>query len=277
MQSFPRSVAKVHKAHQGRTPVEATPLSIRAHHVEVDDELRDEIREQLAGALDTMAEHILRVSVRFEDVNGPKRGVDITCRVKVVLLSAPSLLAEERAATPLDAFRGVLGVIGRAVRRDLDRRGFTGKRLKEKRARGRGVTPKKRSPPRAPRPLREDDGSLIGRRVGQGKKNLAAALERPEKIRRDAFVDTAAPNTSASDRKAGFGATAARNTQKRTKGIAALEDSRSRPSRKSTRRSAAHMKSGTKQETTTRIATTAPKARAERAIAGTKGRSAKPR
>ncbi|HEU4521593.1 MAG TPA: hypothetical protein VFT12_06300 [Thermoanaerobaculia bacterium] len=111
-----------------------------------------------------------------------------------------------------------------------------------------------------------DDGSVIGRRVGRGPANLKAALDRPEKRRRDQPVDTSAPGVSASDRKAGYGSTARRNTKARTtKATATLEDSRQdRPSRKSSRKSANRTKSATNLERKARAASTSPSARAAR-------------
>ena len=62
--------------------------------------------------------------------------------------------------------------------------------------------------------------------------------KRAPRPRRDLVVDTSKPGVSATDRKAGGGATASRNASKSSakKGGAALEDSQTgKPSRKSTR------------------------------------------
>jgi hypothetical protein len=69
--------------------------------------------------------------------------------------------------------------------------------------------------------------------------------KRPPRPRRDLVVDTSLPGVSATDRKAGGGATAARNRSKRSgkKGGAALENSQTgKPSRKSTRGSSGRAK-----------------------------------
>src|SRR4051794_28413350 len=60
---------------------------------------------------------------------------------------------------------------------------------------------------------------------------------RPRPLRRDRRVDTAKPGVSATHRKAGRGSTAERNRSKSAgkKAPYALEDSRTRPSRKPTR------------------------------------------
>jgi hypothetical protein len=107
-------------------------------------------------------------------------------------------------------------------------------------------------------------GSVIGRRVGHGAAALQRALARPEKQRRDAYLDTSAPGVSESERRAGGGSTARRNTKAypgKSKQVAALEDSRTKPSRKSTRRSATRTKQGTTKERTERGILYAPSSR----------------
>jgi hypothetical protein len=114
----------------------------------------------------------------------------------------------------------------------------------------------------------EGDGSVIGGRVGHAPADLEDALDRPEKRRRDVPVDTAAPGTSADDRRAGYGATAKRNTKRNTAGMqAALEDSRTTPSRKSTRRSTNRAKAATPITRTVQLAVHAPSTRAMRETA----------
>ena|SRR5688572_23637422 len=62
--------------------------------------------------------------------------------------------------------------------------------------------------------------------------------KKPRRPRRDYPVDTSEPGVSATDRKAGDGSTARRNQSQAAakKAAYALEDSSTRPSRKSTRR-----------------------------------------
>jgi hypothetical protein len=113
-------------------------------------------------------------------------------------------------------------------------------------------------------------GEVVGRRVGRGPVSRTRALARPEKERRDAYVDTAAPGVSASERRAGGGSTARRNAKARpgkSKQVALLEDSRTKPSRKSTRRSATRTKQGTQLERTERGILYAPSSRTTAATA----------
>lgn len=93
--------------------------------------------------------------------------------------------------------------------------------------------------------------------------------------RRDLEVDTSKPGVSETDRKAGKGATAKRNASKRAakKGGPRLEDSQTKPSRKSTRRSSGGIKSATNLQRRATRKTTAPKARAKRsAVAAKRGK-----
>src|SRR6185312_843598 len=102
-------------------------------------------------------------------------------------------------------------------------------------SRAKAGSARKGAPPRTRLPHPSPAGSFIGRRVGRSADNLESALERPEKTDRTFPVDTSLPGTSATDRKAGGGSTARRNTKKvARRAVATLEDSaQNRPSRKS--------------------------------------------
>ncbi len=230
---FVSAVSKNEKTLTGRSDIWTLPLTLRSRP-KLDDAQRATVRQQLGRKLENFAQHIERVSVRFEDANGPRGGIDTVCRMKVVLRALPSVVVEERATTALIAAGRAAATAGRTVRRTLRRAGWSAPRA-GRRSAARASTV--RSAPRG-KSLPEDQGSLICRRVGRAAANLERALARPEKRRRDVPIDTAAPGVSASDRRAGFGATAARNTKRNTAGMtAALEDSRTKPSRKSTRKS----------------------------------------
>jgi hypothetical protein len=107
-------------------------------------------------------------------------------------------------------------------------------------------------------------GSLIGRRVGRSKDNLDDVLAKGKA--REPEGDTSRPGVSATDKKAGGRSTARRNVKKATsRATATLEDSRTTPSRKSTRKSANRQKSATPKQRTVQLASRSPKTRATRA------------
>ena len=80
------------------------------------------LRRKLARRLGKFADSIERVSLRTEDVNGPRGGIDRVCRVKVVLRGLPSVVIEKRDAALNAAVALALDGVERAVRRRLQRR-----------------------------------------------------------------------------------------------------------------------------------------------------------
>jgi hypothetical protein len=132
------------------------------------------------------------------------------------------------------------------------------------RAIGMNRRSQKRNPTEGRKLDPNDPGELIGRRTGRGKAALGRVLSKPLSGRRDGYADTAEPDTSDTDRKLGGVATARRNAKVRApRATAMLEDSRTKPSRKSTRRSANRVKAGQEQAKTHKLATHAPSARAQ--------------
>jgi CBS domain-containing protein len=98
------------------------PAHIRAAHDGLSDVDRDYIRRKLGRRLGKFAGAIERVSVRTEDVNGPRGGVDRVCRIKVVLSGLPSVVFERRDSSLVAAVDGALAGVETAVRRAVQRR-----------------------------------------------------------------------------------------------------------------------------------------------------------
>ena len=94
--------------------------------------------------------------------------------------------------------------------------------------------------------------------------------KRPRPPRRDTPVDTAKPGVSATQRKAGHGSTAERNRSKSAgkKAAYALEDSRTRPSRKSTRGGANRQRPDAELKKRQMLLTRSPSVQAARNTAG---------
>ena len=106
----------------GRTSAPETPAHIRVTGLSLDADDRAYIRRRLGEKLGKHAESIERVTVRLEDVNGPRGGVDQACRIKVVLSGLPSVVVERTAASLKPALTAALASVERAVRRTLQRR-----------------------------------------------------------------------------------------------------------------------------------------------------------
>ena len=74
---FARTTSKLDKLVRDTSDVARIPISIRSS-ISLDPDFEDRIRTQLASRVGHSAEMIERGTVRFEDVNGPKGGVDTT-------------------------------------------------------------------------------------------------------------------------------------------------------------------------------------------------------
>lgn len=234
-------VPKAIKRTAAETVVSRMPLEVRAgRRVTLDEPTRAHVHRRMARELSKVAVLVERGTVRFADINGNRGGIDVSCHVQLTLSGLPSVVVEERAATARAAFDAAAATAERAVRRSVGRAQMSARparRTKGERDQGAAKRAAVVNPP-------AEEGSLIGRRVGKSRANLERAAARPEKRKRDSLVDTALPGVSATDRKAGGGSTARRNTKKNLAGLtAALEDSaQDTPSRKSTRGSAGHAK-----------------------------------
>jgi len=118
---FAGTVARAERRTAGRTWAPGTPLALRTSGVAVDPELRARIHQRLGWRLGKFAPRIERLSVRFEDVNGPRGGIDVACSIKAVIGDLPSVVVTELAANPRLAFDRASLRVERAVRRAIGR------------------------------------------------------------------------------------------------------------------------------------------------------------
>lgn len=105
-----------------RTRPPGIPASIRVDGITLADGDRDYIRRRLGEKLGRYAKSIERVSVRFRDINGPRGGADVQCRIKVVLRGLPSVLVEQQAVAFKPALTRALAGAERTVRRTVQRK-----------------------------------------------------------------------------------------------------------------------------------------------------------
>lgn len=113
--------------------VPITPTNLRVDGASLTDEDRAEIRRRTRTVFGRYGAVVERVTVRIRDVNGPRGGVDIECRIKVVLSGLPSVIAERRTTKLETAFNGALTAARSSVTHALRRRRM--RPLKAKRTR----------------------------------------------------------------------------------------------------------------------------------------------
>ncbi|WP_447983178.1 CBS domain-containing protein [Nitrospira sp. Nam74] len=120
--TFPGSIPRGLKRESSRLGVSLVPAHIRVQGTKLSKEKRIDIRQQLGRRLGKFGPSIERVTVRVDDVNGPRGGIDQLCRIKVVLSGLPSVVFEAQDASLDIAIGKALAGTERAVRRTVQRR-----------------------------------------------------------------------------------------------------------------------------------------------------------
>lgn len=112
-------VARSTRQKVGRTVARQTPAYIRSMGSALDEVHREYLRRKLQRMVEKFGSAIERTSVRLEDVNGPRGGIDKRCQVKIVLRGLPSVYVDERDSSVQAAMDRALAKANRAVREAL--------------------------------------------------------------------------------------------------------------------------------------------------------------
>ncbi len=115
-------VAAPGKAGAGASDEAGPPIHVRNFGLAINSADHDRVRRRLARRLARFGASVERASVRIEDVNGPRGGLDKRCRIKIVLSGVPSVTVEEQHGALLDAIDGALRRASIAVQRAVGRR-----------------------------------------------------------------------------------------------------------------------------------------------------------
>jgi len=107
-------------------------LELRARHFPVDSRLQGLCRRHLLHSLGRFEDHIRRVQLWIEDVNGPRGGRDLRCRLRICLRRGGSFsvawLAERAEAAIDEVFDRARSALLRRIQRQ--RRAFLRRRLR---------------------------------------------------------------------------------------------------------------------------------------------------
>lgn len=119
--SFATSIPKARKRVIGRSTTRETPLHLRVRGVEVDDALRDYMRVRTGFKLGKYGLNVTRITVRLEDLAGPKGAPAYACRFKVLLPGTREVVVAATDPSARAAFDTAVDATERAVRRLLGR------------------------------------------------------------------------------------------------------------------------------------------------------------
>src|SRR5215831_3678307 len=97
-------------------------LKLRVRHTGVPRILRTYAERRLGFALGRFANRIGRVTVRIDDVNGPRGGIDKLCCINARLIPTGMVTIHEIDANTVEAIDRVADRIARAVSVELERR-----------------------------------------------------------------------------------------------------------------------------------------------------------
>ena len=97
-------------------------VHLRAQHSILVGAVHRHLEKRVRAALGPTASRVRSVTAEFSDINGPRGGVDKSCRIKVVLSGLPSVYVENQAQAVGRAFDGALADAERAVRKAIARR-----------------------------------------------------------------------------------------------------------------------------------------------------------
>ena len=102
-------------------------VDIRPRKIEIDAAMRAHVDRRLRFALGRFGERIVKVTVRFDDANGARGGVDKQCHIDVALRPSGNVLVEDVDADLHAVVDRAVDRAARAVVRDLQRRRDAGR------------------------------------------------------------------------------------------------------------------------------------------------------
>lgn len=96
-------------------------IEIRARHITLTDTLRTHVERRARFAMGRLSDRVRNVTVRLEDINGPRGGVDKVAKVTVRLEHGKQLTAEAADASFATAVDRALERAGHALGKVLGR------------------------------------------------------------------------------------------------------------------------------------------------------------
>ena len=102
-------------------------LQVTSHRIDLTADLKDFVARRIHFALGRFAGRIKALSVRLDDVNGPREGVDKCCAIRVNAGHGGTLIVRERRESIYAAVACAVERAERAVQRQLSLERAAGK------------------------------------------------------------------------------------------------------------------------------------------------------
>lgn len=96
-------------------------LEIRTNGMQMTEGLRAHAEERVSQALLRFREQVTWVRVQFTDLNGPKGGVDIRCKIEARIQAGGAIVVHQTHETPFSALTGATDAVRRSVARRVSR------------------------------------------------------------------------------------------------------------------------------------------------------------
>src|SRR5262249_50221007 len=147
--------------------------------VPISAKVEERVRRKLVRRIGHAAPLIERGTIRFDDINGPRGGVDTECRIKLVISGRPSVQAQSRGRTAPAAFARAPSKARRALARVRGKHGLATGR---KRTPGpRGHRPAASRAPRRGSPRERAPMKLETARLAPSRKGVKAKARRAKR------------------------------------------------------------------------------------------------
>ena len=97
-------------------------IEIHTGKFSLTDSLRDYIERRLQFSLNWAHQNLQKVTLRLEDINGPKGGADKSCRVQIPIAGGKPVIIEEIQSDLYVAIDRAIDRAARALSRKLERK-----------------------------------------------------------------------------------------------------------------------------------------------------------
>lgn len=96
-------------------------VHILDRNIGISDDQRDNVERCLEFAFDRFSTHVRSVDTTFTDVNGPRGGVDVQCRMKILLHGKGDIIVEGKGTSVEAIIAETADRAAIAISRRLDR------------------------------------------------------------------------------------------------------------------------------------------------------------